>query len=299
MKSFRIDLKVGFSCNNYCRFCVQGDKRSRFAPPSTDKLKHEIKKGKEIADGIVFTGGEPTLRKDLFHLIEYARELGYKTIQIQTNGRMFASKKYCLDAISAGATEFSPALHGHKSELHDYLTRAPGSFKQTCRGIINLKSLGQRVITNSVITKSNFRHLSQIALLLIAMEVDQFQFAFVHPVGRAGENFPSIVPRMEMISPYVKEALGIGKLYGKPVFTEAIPPCIIKGFEDCISERIIPETKVIDAEGIIENYSEYRLKEGKKKGPDCPRCKFFTTCEGPWKEYPEKFGFDEMKPIEE
>ena len=33
--SKRVDVKVGFSCNNYCKFCVQGDKRDRFEDKST------------------------------------------------------------------------------------------------------------------------------------------------------------------------------------------------------------------------------------------------------------------------
>jgi MoaA/NifB/PqqE/SkfB family radical SAM enzyme len=297
MVQSRIDLKIGFACNNLCRFCVQGDKRSRFSPPPFEKLKGELISGRKIADGVVFTGGEPTLRKDLFELLACARELGYRTIQIQTNGRTFASKQYCRDAVSAGATEFSPALHGHRAELHDYLTRSPGSFRQTCRGILNLKELDQHVLTNSVVTRSNFRNLPDLARLLVALGVDQFQLAFAHPVGRAGENFSSVVPRFELIAPLVMEALEIGKRSGRPVFTEAIPPCILPGYEDCVVEEMIPRTKVVDAEAVIEDYREYRLAEGKLKGPECVRCRHDPYCEGPWREYPERYGFGEMRPV--
>lgn len=297
MAQSRIDLKIGFACNNLCRFCVQGDKRSRFSPPPLEKLKDELKKGRKIAGGVVFTGGEPTLRGDLFELLSFARELGYGTIQIQTNGRVFASKRYCADAVAAGATEFSPALHGHSAELHDYLTRSPGSFRQTCAGIRNLKELGQHVLTNSVITRPNFRNLADLARLLVALGVDQFQLAFVHPVGTAGRNFTSVVPRFEMIAPHVMEALGEGKRAGRPVFTEAIPPCILPGYEDCVVEERIPRTKVVDAEAVIEDYREYRLKEGKLKGPECGRCRHDPACEGPWKEYPETYGFGELRPL--
>ena len=35
----RVDVKVGFSCNNRCRFCVQGDKRHRYADRDTETAK--------------------------------------------------------------------------------------------------------------------------------------------------------------------------------------------------------------------------------------------------------------------
>jgi len=297
MADSRIDLKIGFKCNNLCRFCVQGKKRYTCETPSTSKLKRELKDGRQAADGVVFTGGEPTLRKDLFELISYARELGYRTVQIQTNGRVFASKRYCMDAIAAGATEFSPALHGHTPALHDYLTRSPGSFRQTAAGIRNLKDLGQYILTNSVINRSNFRNLAQLARLFITLGVDQFQFAFVHPAGTAGDNFYCIVPRLSIIAPYVMEGLEEGLRRNKPVFTEAIPYCILPGYQQCIVESVIPRTKVVDAGATIEDYRKYRVTEGKLKGPRCSECRHDSICEGPWREYPEHYGFSELIPL--
>ncbi len=293
----RIDVKVGFQCNNRCRFCVQGDKRYIYGNKSLDDVKRILEEGRKEFKNVVFTGGEPTIRKDLIAMVSYAKGLKYHKIQIQTNGRMFASKSYCEDIISAGANEFSPALHGHTSQLHDYLTRAEGSFKQTVAGIKNLKMLRQYVITNTVIVKPNFRNLPQIAKLLAILKVDQFQFAFVHAVGEAGKNFNSIVPRKKLVEPYVKAGLNIGIKAGISVMTEAIPYCFMKGYENYVAEKIIPQTKIYDADFILEDYTKFRLVEGKAKGDKCKSCKMEKICEGPWKEYPERFGWDEFKPI--
>jgi molybdenum cofactor biosynthesis enzyme MoaA len=298
MADSRIDLKIGFACNNLCRFCVQGDKRHRFRPPPLDRLKEELRAGRAMADGVVFTGGEPTLRRDLFELIALARGLGYRTVQIQTNGRVFASLRYCRDAVAAGATEFSPALHGHRPELHDYLTRAPGSFRQTVTGIRNLRGLGQFVLTNSVVNRSNFRNLADLARLLVALDVNQYQLAFVHPVGTAGASFHAVVPRLALAGPCIMEALDVGMRRGLRAYTEAVPYCILPGYERCIAESVIPPTRVVDAEAVIEDYGRYRLEEGKLKGPDCGRCRHDKVCEGPWREYPEHYGFSELVPVE-
>ncbi len=296
----RIDLKVTFSCNNRCCFCVQGEKRARYTPPPTEHLKAVLRD--ERADGVrsvVFTGGEPSVRRDLSELVAYARELGYTTIQIQSNGRMFAHLDYARRLVACGANEFSPAVHGHVAALHDYLTAAPGSFAQTVTGIRNLKKLGQLVLTNTVVTRSNYRHLSEIARLLLALGVDQFQLAFVHPVGTAGVEFDRVVPRMELAAPYLIEALSIGYANNRRVMTEAVPPCMLPGWEGYVAERIIPRTVIYDAESTIGDYTHYRLAEGKMKGPECPRCAYFASCEGPWREYPERFGWEEFRPVHE
>jgi MoaA/NifB/PqqE/SkfB family radical SAM enzyme len=293
----RLDLKIGFSCNNRCRFCVQGDKRKTATAPTLGVLLAELEASRSTAEGVVFTGGEPTLRPDLPELVARASELGYTPIQIQSNGRMFASRAYCERLIGAGATEFSPALHGHVAALHDHLTRAPGSFAQTVAGIRNLRGLGRPVVTNSVVVRSNAPTLPQLARLLVALEVTQLQFAFVHPVGAVSAAFTAVVPRMELIAPALARALRIGIAAGIPAVTEAVPYCILPGLERCVVEARIPPTRVVDAGVTVEDYRAYRLHEGKLKGPECPDCRWFADCEGPWREYPERYGFGEFRPV--
>ncbi len=295
-----LDIKIGYQCNNRCFFCAQGHKRDKCTFRDKEEIKKELKDTRAGRSSVVFTGGEPTVHPDFLHLVGYARELDYKSIQIQTNGRMFGYKKFCLDAIRIGGgsavIEFSPSLHGHKAELHDYLTCAPGSFDQTVQGIKNLKALGQRVITNSVINSANYRHLPDLAKLLVKLGVDQFQFAFVHIVGTARENKKWIVPKKSDAMPYVKKGLEIGKKAGKKVTTEAIPYCLMQGYEDCVAEQIIPDGKVIEKNLIVESFADYRRNFGKVKTKKCQKCAYFHICEGPWREYPELFGWSEFKP---
>lgn len=295
----RVDIKTGWLCNNHCLFCVQGNKRQIYGNKTTEEVKYLLKEARKDTDSVVFTGGEVTIRKDLLQLVSYAKSLGFRVIQIQTNGRMLSYHRVCEDLISAGANEFSPALHGHVPECHDFLTQSQGSFIQTIKGIMNLKRLGQRVLTNTVITRSNFRHLPDIAKLLVGLQVDQFQFAFVHPVGNAKRNFQMIVPRMSMIEMYVKRGLEIGINANTRVMTEAIPYCFMRGFEVYVAEKIIPRTKIMEGHVTIEDYTHYRLTEGKAKGQPCTECSYDKVCEGPWKEYPEAFGWDEFLPRED
>ncbi|MFA5139920.1 MAG: radical SAM protein [Elusimicrobiota bacterium] len=298
MKNVRVDLKIGFQCNNWCAFCVQGDKRKHVPPKDMETIERLLSEGrKRGATGVVLTGGEPTLHEHFLDTLRLAKRLGYESLQVQTNGRRFCYPDFCRKAVAAGATEVSPALHGSTAALHEFLTGAPGSFMQTVAGIRNLKRLGVYVLTNTVITRANFRDLPDLARLFVKLGVDQFQFAFVHITGRAAENASWIVPRKALIEPWVKRGIDIGKAARKSVLTEAIPYCRMRGYEAHVAERIIPETTVYDAEVTIDSYTKYRMTEGKGKGPKCRACKWFKTCEGPWREYPELYGWEEFEPV--
>ncbi|MCX6744497.1 MAG: radical SAM protein [Candidatus Parcubacteria bacterium] len=294
----RVDIKIIFNCNNCCAFCVQGDKRFKYQGRDLDDIKEALASAKkDSCDEVVFTGGEPTIHPELIRAVEYAKSLGFKVIQIQSNGRMFAYKDFCQKIINAGANEFSPALHGSTTEIHDQLTCSPGSWQQVVSGIKNLKSLGAHVLTNTVITTKNYQDLPSIANLLVELNVDQFQFAYVHIIGSAAKNKEWIVPRKTDVMPFVKRGLDIGIRANKRVMTEAIPYCLMQGYGYYIAEKQIPETQIYDGDGLLKNYKEYRTIRGKVKREECKKCKFFNDCEGPWKEYPEIYGWDEFNPV--
>src|SRR4030065_1772544 len=103
----RVDIKVGFQCNNHCLFCVQGRKREAVAFKKIGDIENFVREaaisGKKE---VVLTGGEPTLHPDFLRIVRFSKENNFKNIQVQTNGRMFAYRDFCRQTIQAGATEF-------------------------------------------------------------------------------------------------------------------------------------------------------------------------------------------------
>jgi len=293
----RLDLKVGWSCNNRCTFCVQGDKRDRFADRDTETLFELIEGGRPDARDLVLTGGEPTIRRDLAALIHHARSVGYERVQLQTNGRMLCNEARLDALIDAGLTEVSPALHGPDPGVHDPLTRAPGSFKQTLRGIRNARARGLPVVLNSVVVRGNVRALPRMAELFVRLDLASFQFAFVHALGTAGDDIEGVMPRLSEAMPFLLRALAIGRAAGVPCWTEAVPLCFLPGFETHASERRIPRTRIVDADRVVPDYTLARRAHGKAKGPACECCALTAACEGPWKEYPATFGWEEFLPV--
>jgi len=288
----RLDLKTGFACNNRCSFCVQGDRRAREPDRDTAELLRLLAEGRAHADELVLTGGECTIRRDIVTLVREARALGYTGIQVQTNGRRLSDPTFCDALIDAGVTEFGPSLHGALPATHDAQTRAPGSFRQTVQGIRNLVARRQRVITNSVVTRSNLRELPRLGELLVALGVQQYQLAMVHPLGSAAADFAAVVPSLREAAPWVISGLRPGLAAGVRVMVEAMPPCLVPGYEGCVAEAWIPPTRIEDVGRVVPDYRHARVVEGKTKAPDCAQCAWDTTCERPWREYPAVHGWE-------
>ncbi len=262
----------------------------------TAELKKAYKSG---VRGVVFTGGEPSMHPAIIDFIRTAAKIGFNSIQLQTNGRTLAYPGFCRELVKAGLTEVGPSLHGARAATHDALTGAKGSFTQSVTGIANAVKTGLPVLTNTVVTSANYRELPAIAALLIKLGVSQYQFAFIHIVGSAAENKKLLVPRKTAVMPYLKKALDLGRKKGVLCYTEAIPFCLMKGYEACVAERIIPAGPVVDADRFIKDYGAYRRSEGKAKGPRCAQCKYLEICEGPWREYPKLYGWTEFKPVKD
>ncbi|MGM0575010.1 MAG: radical SAM protein [Myxococcota bacterium] len=292
----RLDLKVGFSCNNRCVFCVQGDKRDRHEDREFDEIRTLLAEHRAETDAVVLTGGEATIRRDIIDIVREARDLEYRIIQVQTNGRRLSYKPFVRALLEAGVTEISPALHGSRPAIHDSLTRAKGAWAQVVKGIRNCRAAGLPVIMNSVVVKDNYRDLPTLADLLARLGVQQMQFAYVHPAGTADTYFKHVVARFEDAVPWVRAALDVARKARIPAFTEAVPYCFMDGYEEHVVEDSIPDTCIVDAEQVIDDYTEYRWTEGKAKGPPCSGCTWSGRCEGPWHEYPREYGWSEFIP---
>ncbi|MBI3297194.1 MAG: radical SAM protein [Elusimicrobia bacterium] len=295
----KVDLKLGYACERQCRFCVQGDLRRRFPAPVTPvELGRALRAGRRRADSVVLTGGEPTLYPYLPELIRLARFLGYRRVQVQSNGRRFSDPAYCRLIAAAGADEFALSIHGSTPEVHDALTRAPGSFAAVWAGIVNLLALGLPVLANTVITRANAADLPALAAGLAAAGVRHVQLAWVHIVGAAAEDPAALVPRRDEAMPYVLRAIDAARAGGARAVTEGVPPCWLPGREDCVAESAMPQMDIYHADrSRTPDYARERREVQKVKGPRCPACRHFAACEGPWKEYPALFGFDEFAPV--
>jgi MoaA/NifB/PqqE/SkfB family radical SAM enzyme len=237
------------------------------------------------------------LHKNIVGLIRAAKSLGYNPIQLQTNGRLLSYSSAIDAVLEAGVNELSPSIHGSTAAIHDALTCAPGSFVQSRDGIAKAVATGLPVVTNSVIVKDNVHDLPALVTLLADLGVKHAQLAFVHPVGTALEKIDDVVPRLSVVALAIAGAAEIAQVRGLSLVTEAVPLCFLRDHEAIAVETRIPDTTVVELDGEVGAYSKWRTTEGKLHGPPCEACSARGRCEGPWREYPEAFGWSEFKPL--
>jgi radical SAM protein with 4Fe4S-binding SPASM domain len=150
----RMDLALTFKCQNNCIHCYAGGSHES-VELSTTQWKQVIDCLSQIGIFIVtFTGGEPTLREDLTELLQYAQDKGMVTGLI-TNGRKLKDKAYVAALEKAGLDFVQVTLESHKPMVHDLMTAAEGSWKETVVGIKNAVHSQIYVTTNTTLSKYN------------------------------------------------------------------------------------------------------------------------------------------------
>ncbi len=296
----KVEILMNWQCNQRCIFCSVGHKLvSDGSVKSWEEIKKDIEYAKRRNANIIsFSGGEPTIRKDLFRAIAYAKKLGFEVIEIQTNGRMLKYRSYVEKLVEAGVNRVLVSIHAPNAELEDFLTQVKGSFEEKVQGLKNLEDLNVEKRTSTVINRYNYKLLPEMArfLLRFRKNTKSYHLNFAIPDGFARQNFKEMVPRMSEAAPYISEACNILLKGGGKPFLHNLYPCILPEHVSLMSELTKTDTILIGPKfrmDIQTNRHKYR-----NKGPECKKCRYYLVCVGPFKEYTKFMGFKEFKPIE-
>jgi len=303
MKKFYFNLDPLCNCN--CWHCFV-DKIGACLTLTTDEIKTILNDVKQQGVEIVaLTGGEPTIRKDFFEIIDFCKKLKFNKIELQTNGRMFIDKTFAKKTVDHGVTDIYLSFHAHTEALQDFITRTKGSFKDSLEGLKNLLDLDVRLQTNTVISKLNYKILDKLIIFFHEKGVREVELDFLRPTGNAWIYFDMIVPRKSDVNSYVETSLEIAESLGfDTIFVDDYPLCFMKKFKQYNADYLamLQGLKQHDEQAFTLKRPELGLMEihenQKLKGSPCKQCSFNAHCEGDWKEYIQKFGWNEFIPIE-
>jgi len=287
----KVEIITGFFCNNNCKFCSVGERNFN---KTTRQIKMDINRAfKETHNEINFTGGEPTIRKDIINLVKYAKDIGFKTISLTSNGRMFSYEKFTKDIVDAGLNGAIFSIHSNIPELHDYLTGILGCFNQMMKGFQNLKKHVKEIDINTVVSQKNYKNLPELADFLVSLGIRSNCIIFPTIDGNLLNN-PDLIPDMSKSSPYIKKAIDILIKNKITAWCLNIPVCFMEGYEK-YSELMELKTKMIWP-GQETNLDEKR-HEGKIKVKACKECRFRLICAGICEKYAKIKGINEVKPV--
>ncbi|MEW5807717.1 MAG: radical SAM protein [Acidobacteriota bacterium] len=108
---------------------------------------------------LLFSGGEPLMRKDLFDLVKYARSSGIRPV-LSTNGTLI-DERVAEKLKDSGFIYVGISLDGIEM-ANDRFRGVEGAFSKAVRGFRNCVNIGQKVGLRLTLTRQNFCDLNGI-----------------------------------------------------------------------------------------------------------------------------------------
>ena len=133
---------------------------------------------------IVFTGGDPLMRRDIFELLSYATDSGVR-VAMSPAVTGLLTNRVVEKMAQLGVSALSISLDGASRETHDSIRRVEGTFDLTIERIRRAVESGLNVQVNTAVMKTNFRELPQIFHLVKSLGVKTWEVFFLVRIGRA------------------------------------------------------------------------------------------------------------------
>jgi radical SAM protein len=184
---FTIAWEVTRACAYACVHCRANAQHQRDPRElSTAEAKQLIERLAEFGNHpiLIFTGGDPMMRPDLFELIEYANQKGLRCSLTPT-----ATALPTLDRLNrarqAGVKRIALSLDAPQASIHDAFRQVPGSWQRTMDILQRAHAVGLSVQVNTTVAKHNAHILEEMVPFIQQVGAVQWSLFFLVPTGRA------------------------------------------------------------------------------------------------------------------
>ena len=183
---FTIAWEITRACAFACKHCRADAQHGR------DPLELTTQEGFQLIDRLaefgspilIFTGGDPMMRPDLYELIAYSTEKGLRC-SLTPTATSLPTVERLQQVKEAGIRRIALSLDAPSSQVHDEFRQVKGSWDRTMRILHNADKIGLSVQVNT--TVSTFNHLLLPEMVPFVEEVGAVQWSvfFLVPTGRA------------------------------------------------------------------------------------------------------------------
>lgn len=184
---FTIAWEVTRACAYACVHC-RAD-----AQPRRDPRELSTREGKALIERLaafgnqpilIFTGGDPLMRPDLFELIAYAAGLGLRC-SLTPTATALPTRERLEKARLAGIKRVALSLDAPRPEIHDNFRKVPGSWQRTMQTLHLAQDVGLSVQVNTTVAKHNVDILHEMTPFIQEVAAVQWSVFFLVPTGRA------------------------------------------------------------------------------------------------------------------
>lgn len=231
-----VSATMEFRCNLKCEHCMIEGTMDYLKPQTGEQLSALLAYNREHAKwkGLILTGSEITLMRELPEWAARARASGFSKVRIQTHGMRLASPGYCTELVDAGVNEFFISVAAADADTHDAITTVSGSFDKTLQGLENLDTMsGVVTITNTVVTERSYRQLPDLVQRLGHLrQLAQMEFWFYFPM-REQDDKHLLVSHLSAL-PVLKAAIHQARATGRGVEVKNFPECLLGEDRDAL-----------------------------------------------------------------
>ncbi|MBN2482650.1 MAG: radical SAM protein [Candidatus Omnitrophica bacterium] len=219
-------ISLTHRCNGNCRMCDIPDDADTELPSSC--WKQVIKDAYILgASTVVFSGGEPFLRDDLFELISYVKQ-NHMNACVTTNGLLLDEKR-ARALYESGIDVVNVSLEGN-DKVHEYL-RGTGSFSKVTSALAYLQHYKIETTIATMVSRYNYKYLPEIVSYArkydsTTIKFQPFNSLFLHDKTRNNDFFITHkeVPQLQKIIGKVIHACDTQGISTNPVsYLEKIP----------------------------------------------------------------------------
>ena len=180
-----VHLDLTYTCNERCVHCyLDHEDHGEMTTAEILGLLDQLAEA-----GVFFltlSGGEVFMRRDFFEILEHAKRLRF-SVKLKTNAVMIRPKR--ADRIAAiGVSEVQISLYSHRAEVHDAITKLPGSFERTVEGARLLVERGIKVSFNNVLMRGNEYDYAGVQALAEEMGIEFKVDATITPMMDGGRD---------------------------------------------------------------------------------------------------------------
>ena len=289
-------LQLTRNCLQRCRFCSN-------PPTGVDLTVSEMEREIDVLadlgyDGIILTGGEPTMSPLLFPALKYATKKGLFNRMI-TNGQLLEDKAFFQKVVDHGLQHIHVSLHSYRQEVHDFITQYPRAWETLVSCLGHVPEMGITADINTVICAYNSDHLHETVIWLCEQFpfIRHFVWNNMDPDGNRAEDNPDCIPKHYEFMVSLELAMEYLERTGRTFRAERVPLCFMKRFAYASTEarKIIKEEerciRFLDRKGYVR-----QLEFLHGKGSACDACRWDPICAGMFS-MAKSFDERELSPI--
>ena len=184
------------NCNMFCAHCYResGEKaQGELDTAQAKKLISEVAKaGFKI---MIFSGGEPMTRDDIYELIAYAKEMGLRPV-LGSNGSLITPEA-AQKLKAAGLAGAGISLDSLNKDKHDKLRRLDGAWDMAVAGMKNCINAGIRTQIHTTVMDWNAGEIENIMDFAVEIGASAHHIFFLVPTGRGEEIVDQALKRDE------------------------------------------------------------------------------------------------------